>query len=271
MSEPFVSFLTDFGLDTAPATCRGVIWSICPNARINDLTHSSRQFAIRDGAVLLWSSLPYQPVGVHLVVVDPGVGTARRPVALQVERGDLLVGPDNGVLMPAARRLGGITAAHVLENRALFRDLVSDTFHGRDIFAPVAGHLAAGVPIGDVGSTIGPADLVQLDFPEAYIEDGTLVTSVLFVDRFGNCRLAGEASDLAGLTGTLEPGDAFEVAIGDRRERVTWHPTFGAVGPGELLLYEDADYAGLAIGRNLASAADELGLVNDVGVRIRPA
>jgi S-adenosylmethionine hydrolase len=271
MSQPFISFLTDFGLDTAPATCRGVIWSICPDARINDLTHSSRQFAIRDGAVLLWSSLPYQPIGVHLVVVDPGVGTARRPVALQVERGDVLVGPDNGVLLPAAERLGGITAAHMLENEALFRHPVSDTFHGRDIFAPVAAHLAKGVPITDVGSAIQPGELVQLTLPEARLEDGTLVTSVLFVDRFGNCRLAGESADVKALRGSLAPGDRFEVSIGDRNEPMPWQTTFGAVGAGELLLYDDADYAGLAIGRNLGSAAEELGLANDVDVRIRPA
>jgi S-adenosylmethionine hydrolase len=270
MSRPFISFLTDFGLDTAPATCRGVIWSICPEARINDLTHSSRQFAIRDGAVLLWSSLPYQPIGVHLVVVDPGVGTARRPVALGVGRGDLLVGPDNGVLLPAARRLGGITAAHVLDNAALFRHPVSDTFHGRDIFAPVAAHLAAGVPLADVGTAIEAADLVQLDLPKASIDDGTLVTSVLFVDRFGNSRVAGEASDLAALKGSLAPGDVFEVVIGDRSTRMPWQASFGAVGAGDLLLYDDADYAGLAIGRNLGSAAEELGLANDVGIRIRP-
>ena len=270
MSQPYISFLTDFGLDTAPATCRGVIWSICPEARINDLTHSSRQFAIRDGAVLLWSSLPYQPIGVHLVVVDPGVGTTRRPIALRVERGDLLVGPDNGVLLPAADRLGGIIDVHVLDNPALFRHPVSDTFHGRDIFAPVAAHLAAGVLLSDVGTAIEPSDLVQLDLPQASIDRGTLVTSVLFVDRFGNSRVAGEASDLAALRDSLAPGDVFEVTIGDRSTRMPWQTTFGAVGAGELLLYDDADYAGLAIGRNLGSAAEELGLANDVGIRIRP-
>ncbi len=165
MSEEFITFLTDFG-DTAPATCRGVIWSILPGARINDLSHETRAFAIRDGAFLLWSSLPYQPIGVHLAVVDPGVGTTRRAIALQVARGDRLVGPDNGLLMPAAERLGGVAAAHELTNRALWREPVSDTFHGRDLFAPVAAHLAGGTPIADVGPPIPVASLVPLAFPE---------------------------------------------------------------------------------------------------------
>ena len=270
MPEPFISFLTDFG-DTAPATCRGVIWSILPHARINDLTHASRKFGVRDAALLLWSSLPYQPIGVHLAVVDPGVGTERRPLALAVGRGDILVGPDNGLLMPAAERLGGITAAHVLDNRALWRETVSDTFHGRDVFAPVAAHLAGGMPIGEVGPAIDVSRLVQLVFPAAQSRDGGLDTSVVFVDSFGNCRLAGDPADLAALRGRLEPGDRFTVRLGARAMSVAWHPTFGAVATGEPLLYEDADYAGLAIGINQGSAAERLGLAHDTRIRIEPA
>jgi len=271
VAAPFISFLTDFGNDTAPATCRGVIWSILPEARINDLSHASRRFAIRDGAFLLWSSLPYQPVGVHLAVVDPGVGTARRPIALQAARGDRLVGPDNGLLIPAAERLGGIVAAHVLENRALWRDAVSHTFHGRDIFAPVAAHLAAGTPIGAVGPAIDPAELVRIGVPESAVRDGGLDTSVLFVDTFGNCRLAGQPQDLAALRGRLAAGDGFIVRIGQSAFEVTWQATFGAVAPGELLLYDDADMAGLAVGVSQGSAADQLGLAHDTPVRIEPA
>jgi len=271
VTRPHITFLTDFGNDTAPATCRGVIWSICPEARINDLTHTSRQFAIRDAAVLLWSTLPYQPIGVHLVVVDPGVGTHRRPVALRVGRGDLFVGPDNGVLRPAADRLGGIEEARLLENRALFRDDVSDTFHGRDIFAPVAAHLAAGVPLEEVGPTVDIAGLVGLEMPAATVDGDELSTSVLFVDQFGNCRVAGSSADLARLRGSLQTGDRFEVRIGEHFEEVPWASTFGAVKAGELLLYDDADYAGLAIGCNQGSAAERLGLVNDTPLRIRPA
>jgi S-adenosylmethionine hydrolase len=272
VTAPFISFLTDFG-DTAPATCRGVIWSILPEARINDLTHGSRAFGIRDGAFLLWSSLPYQPIGVHLAVVDPGVGTERRAIALEVARGDRLVGPDNGLLMPAAARLGGIVAAHALENRALWRDAdASHTFHGRDIFAPVAAHLARGTPIAEVGPPLDPSTLMPLEFPEPVVRDGILKTSVLFVDAFGNCRLAGQPSDLAALRGHLEPGDAFRVVIGPgERIVVPWQATFGAVAVGEPLLYEDADYAGLAIGVNQGSAAERLGLSHDSALTIEPA
>lgn len=271
MSTPYITFLTDFG-DTAPATCRGVIWSILPEARINDLTHGSRQFGIRDGAFLLWSSLPYQPVGVHLAVVDPGVGTERRPIALRTSRGDHLVGPDNGLLLPAAERLGGITDAHVLDNRELWRaDDVSSTFHGRDIFAPVAAHLAGGVPIGEAGTAIDPAGLVPLAFPEPRMSGSTLHTSVLFIDAFGNCRLAGQPADLAALRGGMEPGDTFTVRIGDERHTVPWQTTFGAVETGHLLLYDDADYAGLGIGVNQGSAAERLGLAHDTPIAIEPA
>lgn len=271
MSGPHISFLTDFGSDTAPATCRGVIWSICPSARINDLTHESRQFAIRDGAFLLWSSLPYQPIGVHLAVVDPGVGTARRPIAIEVARGDRLVGPDNGLLIPVAERLGGIVAAHTLENRALWRDSVSHTFHGRDIFAPVAAHLASGVAIADVGPSLDPAELVPLAFPNARVSDGGLESSVVFVDRFGNCRVAGQAADLAELRGRLEPGDRFRLRIRGEDTMIAWQTTFGSVAPGELLLYDDADMAGLGIGLNQGSAAERLKLANNTPVRIDPA
>ena len=270
MAGPYLSFLSDFGNDTAPAVCRGVIWSILPDARINDLTHSSRQFGIRDGAFLLWSSVPYLPVGVHLAVVDPGVGTTRRPIALQVARGDRLVGPDNGLLLPAAERLGGVVAAHALENRALWRTSVSHSFHGRDLFAPVAAHLAAGTPIEEVGPRIDPTELVRLGLPKAHLRDEGLDTSVLFVDAFGNCRLAGQPADLAALRDRLEPGDRFSVRIGSTVQEVPWQPTFAIVEPGAPLLYEDADYAGLAIGINQGSAAERLGLAHDTPVRIEP-
>jgi S-adenosylmethionine hydrolase len=271
VAGPFISFLTDFGEDTAPAVCRGVMWSIAPDATINDLTHASRAFAVRDAAFLLWSAVPYLPVGVHLAVVDPGVGTPRRPVALQSGRGDRFVGPDNGLLVPAAERVGGIVAAHVLENRDLWRETVSHTFHGRDLFAPVAAHLASGTPIDAVGPRLEPGELVRLAFPEPEPRDGGLDTSVLFIDAFGNCRVAGQPADLEALRGRLEPGDRFLIRVRETAFDVAWQPTFGAVQPGMPLLYDDADYAGLAIGINRGSAAERYGLDHDTPLRIEPA
>jgi S-adenosylmethionine hydrolase len=271
VAGPYISFLTDFGSDTAPAVCRGVIWSILPDARINDLTHASRQFAVRDAAFLLWSAIPYLPVGVHLAVVDPGVGTDRRPLAIESARGDRFVGPDNGLLVPAAERAGGIVAAHLLENRALWREGVSHTFHGRDIFAPVAAHLAAGTPIVEVGPAVDPRSVARLEFAEAHARDGGLDSSVLFVDTFGNCRLAGLPEDLAALRGgRLEPGDRFTVRAGSQSATVAWQTTFGMAARGALLLYEDADLAGLGIAVNQGSAAAVLDLANDVPIRIEP-
>jgi S-adenosylmethionine hydrolase len=272
MPGPLISFLTDFGAESAPAICRGVMWGIAQDARILDLTHNVRKFAVRDGAFLLSRMVGYLPVGVHLAVVDPGVGTARRPVALRTARGDLLVGPDNGLLLPAARVLGRVAAAHLITAADLFLPHVSSTFHGRDIFSPVAAHLANGVPLERVGPAIDPGELVDLRLPEPVVGDGLLETSVLFIDSFGNARLAGLPEDLArSAGGELIPGRSFRVtggSIGPDGIEVPWHATFGDVAAGDPLLYEDADYGGLGIAVNQASAADRFGLVIDTPVRI---
>ena len=268
---PFISFLSDFGSGSTPAVCRGVMWSIAPDARLLDITHDVRRFAIRDGAFLLSRAIGYLPVGVHLAVVDPGVGTARRPVVLRVARGDLLVGPDNGLLLPAARELGGVTAAWEITDRDLWLPRVSSTFHGRDLFSPVAAHLAVGVDPGLVGPTVDVASLVDLRLPEATARDGGLDTAVLMIDRFGNARLAGQPADLEAAAGPLSPGRLFRVTVGERQDTVPWHPTFGDVEPGAALLYDDADYAGLGLAVNQASAAERFGLDLDTPIRIEPA
>ena len=270
MSGPFISFLTDFGGHTAAAVCRGVIWTIAPDARILDLTHSVRQFAVGDGAFLLWSAAPFLPVGVHLAIVDPGVGTPRRPIALRTGRGDLMVGPDNGLLIPAAERLAGIVTARELTNRELMRVEVSRTFHGRDLFAPIAAHLANGVPLEEVGPPVDASGLIRLELPAPAVVDGRFETSVLFVDTFGNCRLAGGSDDLIALTGGAPAQSGYRLRIGTEEVRAPWVETFGEVEPGAPLLYEDADYAGLALGVNQGSAAERFGLDSGAAISIEP-
>src|SRR5918999_3179920 len=163
---PVIGFLTDFGLDGAAAACRGVMLSICPDAQIVDICHTVRKYAIRDGAFILRATLPYLPVGAHVGVVDPGVGTERRPIAVQAERGDVLVGPDNGLMLPAAETLGGVRQAHELTNREHWLPAVSSTFHGRDVFAPVAAHLAAGdIALADLGPQVAVETLARLPKP----------------------------------------------------------------------------------------------------------
>jgi S-adenosylmethionine hydrolase len=271
MAGPLISFLSDFGSGSTPAVCRGVMWSIAPDARLLDLTHDVRRYAIRDGAFLLSRAVGYLPVGVHVAVVDPGVGTARRPIVVRAARGDFLVGPDNGLLIPAARKLGGATSAWEIANRDLWLTHVSSTFHGRDLFSPVAAHLAGGVDPDLVGPAVDVDSLVDLRLPEATARAGVLDTTVLMIDRYGNVRLAGQPTDLAAAVGPLAPGLRLRVSVGERHESISWQTTFGEVEPGIPLLYEDADYAGLGIAVNQASAAEWLGLESDTHVRIEPA
>ncbi len=271
MAGPFISLLTDFGFETAPAVCRGVMLSICPDARISDLTHNVRKFAVRDGAFLLQSAVPYLPVGVHVAVVDPGVGTARDPIVIRAARGDLLVGPDNGLLVPAAERLGGISEVRASTNTDLFLERVSSTFHGRDIFSAVGAHLAAGVPFEEVGPVRDAGSIMRLGWPTADARDGGIATGVLFIDSFGNCRLAGSTADFVSALGPLEAGRRLRVRTDGADQTVIWAPSFGHVAQGEPLLYEDADYDGPGLAVNQGSAARRFGLALDASVRIDPA
>jgi S-adenosyl-L-methionine hydrolase (adenosine-forming) len=269
---PFVSLTTDFGLrDPSPAICRGVVASIAPEAIVVDISHEIAKFQVRDGALLLWCALPYMPIGAHVGVVDPGVGTERLPVALETARGDVLVGPDNGLLIPAADRLGGIVRAHALENSEYRLPVVTASFHGRDIFAPAAAHIALGVPIEVLGRELSVEDLEVLDWPEPEARPGELTTAVVYVDTFGNAKLAGDPEDLAQALGPLEFGDrlVLHVATDGRRGSASapWSQTFGRVGRGELLLFEDS-YGRLCLARNQGSAAEALELVEGTTVAI---
>jgi S-adenosylmethionine hydrolase len=273
MTGPFISFLTDFGPDGPAPICRGVMLSIAPDARIVDIGHSVRKYAIRDGAFLFWCALPYFPVGVAVGVVDPGVGTARRPIAIRTGRGDQLVGPDNGLLMPVAERLGGIAEARVLENRDYWLPTAtSSTFHGRDIFSPVGAHLAIGADFATLGSEVAGADLVQLRMPTATAHGDWLETGVSYIDSFGNCRLAGQPADLVAAIGPVEAGRMLAVEIEDVAGPVhaTWERTFGAVELGATILYEDS-FGTISFADNQGDVAGRLGITVDRSIRIREA
>jgi S-adenosylmethionine hydrolase len=269
--RPVIGFLSDFGLDGAAATCKGVMLTICRDAQIIDIAHSIRKYAIRDGAFLLRFALPYLPVGVHVAVVDPGVGTTRRAIALRTGRGDILIGPDNGLLLSPAEALGGAVEARELTNRDLWLPVTTSTFHGRDIFAPVAAHLAAGdAPFEAVGGSVELGSLIRLPEPSANASDGLIETVITYVDSFGNVRMAGGAEDLTSAFGALRDGTPLRVEFGPperRREESRFATTFGTVASGMSLVYVDS-LGNLAMADNQGSIATRLGIGHDRPVRI---
>jgi S-adenosylmethionine hydrolase len=263
-----VSLLTDYGHDEEfVGICHGVIRGIHPGAEIVDLTHGIARYDVRHGALVLRNALPYLPVGVHVAVVDPQVGTERRAVALATEDGRLLVGPDNGVLSLAWERCGGVSHAVDVTRSPHRLEPVSATFHGRDLFAPVAAHLAAGAELADAGDPLDPGGLVSLALPEPRREDETIVAHALLCDRFGNVSLDAGHDDLA--DSGLRLGGAVEVEVAGERRAATFAHTFADVEPGTLLVYEDA-YRTLALALNRGDAAAELGVRAGDEVRLRP-
>jgi S-adenosyl-L-methionine hydrolase (adenosine-forming) len=274
VEPPLITFLSDYGqLDEFVGVCHGVMLRRCPTARIIDLAHAIPRHDVRAGAAVLRAALPYMPAGVHLAVVDPGVGAtgsdARRAVALRAASEDrLLVGPDNGLLMPAAEMLGGPVQAVDIGNSPERLQPVSRSFHGRDIFAPVAAALAAGERLADVGDAIEVQDLHGLDLPSARLADGVLEAHVLRWDVFGNVILDARADQLAALGASL--GGLVTVTHTGRAHAARYASTFADVTPGELLIYEDAQQA-LALAVNLGSAAELLQAQRDGEVLLCPS
>ena len=263
-----VTLLTDYGReDDFVGVCHGVIRGIAPEAQIVDITHGIRRYAVRQGAIVLRNTLPYMPVGVHVGVVDPQVGTERRGVVLRCGDGRLLVGPDNGLLSLAWEACGGVELAVDVTRSPHRLEPVSATFHGRDVFAPVAARLAAGAELADAGEPVDPGTLATVDLPRPRVEDGTLVAHALVIDRFGNAGLNVGHAELAGTGLTL--GATVEVEVAGERYLATYAQTFADVRPGELIVYEDA-YRSLAVAINRGDAASTLALAPDAEVRLRP-
>ena len=265
-----ITFLSDYGLeDDFVGVCHAVMAGIAPDVRVIDLTHGIRRHDVRDGALALRRGLRFAPAGVHLAVVDPEVGGTRRAVAVRTAEEDrLLVGPDNGVLLPAAELFGGVVEAVEISSSPHRLRPVSATFHGRDLFSPVAANLAAGEPLAGAGEPIEPSELVGLGLPEARLEGDEIVAHAIAVDRFGNVALDATHDQLA-RTG-LRLGTEVVVESGGWRQSALYAHAFSDVGEGDLLLYEDA-YRSLALAVNRGSAAERLGLGRDAELRVRPA
>ncbi|HMS62761.1 MAG TPA: SAM-dependent chlorinase/fluorinase [Solirubrobacteraceae bacterium] len=265
MTRP-ITFLSDYGLaDDFVGVCHGVIARLAPQARVIDVTHGVARHDVRSGAIVLRRALPYCPPGIHLAVVDPEVGGERLAVAVRVAEQDrVLVGPDNGLLSLAVARFGGAVEAVDVGLSRHRLEPASATFHGRDIFAPVAAALSAGAPLAAAGEPVDPDDLVTLHMPLARAEADEIVAHAVSVDRFGNVMLDVEHEELA----------AFGLRLGRpmtvNGARCVYAKTFAEVQPGEPLVYEDA-YRTLALAVNRGSAAELLDLAIDDEVRIRPA
>jgi S-adenosylmethionine hydrolase len=262
-----VTFLSDYGLaDEFVGVVHAVIARLAPDARVIDLGHGIPRQDVLAGALTLERALPYAPPGVHLAVVDPEVGARRRAVALRAAADDrLLVGPDNGLLLPAAERFGGVVEAVEISSSPWRLEPVSATFHGRDLFAPVAARLARGDPLAEAGEPLDPAGLVRLERPAPRAEPGLLVAQVTGADAFGNVALAAAQDELT--AAGLRLGHPVAVRAGGRRLLGVVARTFADAAPRQMLVYEDAGGT-LAIAINGGDAAALLGVRSGDEVRL---
>jgi S-adenosylmethionine hydrolase len=268
VTSPVVTLLTDYGIQSEfPGVCHGVIRRICPDAAIVDISHGIARHDIRHGALVLRNALPYMPLGVHVAVVDPQVGTERRSVAIRCADGNVLVGPDNGLLSLAAAGAGGALEAVDISRSPHRLEPVSATFHGRDVFAPVAAAIAGGAPFAEAGEPLALDDLAVLELPRASHDGDDLVAHVLLIDVYGNVTLDARHEDLP--ASGLALGHALEVEAAGRTAQATFTTTFADVPSGGLLLYEDASRS-LALAVNRGDAAAVLELTPDDEVRLRP-
>ena len=261
-----IAFLTDYGYqDEFAGTCRLVIERLAPGSRVIDLTHGVSPGDVRRGALALEQSARVGPPAVYLAVVDPGVGTQRRAVAVATADGSFYVGPDNGVLALGIEAGGGALEAVDVSATALRLEPASATFHGRDVFAPVAAHLAAGRPLAAAGDLLDPAGLRSLELPAPVVDDEAARVHVLYADRFGNLVLDARAEDLEPLeisgsaspVSVVAPSGTFAAVTG-----ATFADAGGGGGPEALVLYPDSS-GRMAIAVNLGSAAELLDVSAD--------
>jgi S-adenosylmethionine hydrolase len=232
---PVISITTDFGTkDGFVGTMKGVIWSICPKAQIADISHEIPPQDVRAGAMALWRAYPFFPEGtIHLAVVDPGVGTSRRPIAFHFN-GHTFVGPDNGLFTPiyedTEKKGLGLKIIHTSNNKYNLQD-ISHTFHGRDIFAPVAAHLANGISLEDLGSLI--TDPVRISMSKPRRTSSGWQAHVTVIDVFGNC-----TTDLPATSLEEKPNVVINLNGNEVQGLVT---SYGQRKPGELIALVDSE------------------------------
>lgn len=265
MSLP-VSFLSDFGLeDEFVGVVHGVLAKLAPDSRVIDVGHGTQRGDLRSGALALTRAIQYLPEGVALVVVDPGVGTDRKALALETEWG-FFVGPDNGVLSPAVAMVGGATRMVSIENPETMIPSPGETFHGRDVFAPAAALLASGeAALEDLGPVLESDQVHPLMLPLPEISESTVTGEAWWVDHFGNVQTNIGPEELAGFG--LEPGVVVTVKVGATLHSIPWVNSYGDVQPGEDLLHVDS--AGLmAIAVREGRADESLNLAPGVAVTL---
>jgi S-adenosyl-L-methionine hydrolase (adenosine-forming) len=261
-----ISFLSDYGLeDEFVGVVHSVIRSINPEVAVIDITHAIAPHDVRAGGLALARSASYLCAGVVLAVVDPGVGTVRRAVAIEVGDGaSVLVGPDNGLFAAAVAMVGGATAAYELTNTDYHLPTAGATFAGRDIFAPVAAHLCAGVALSELGTAIDPHSLTPGVLPISRFEDATLVCEVLWVDRYGNVQLNLSPDDLAPF------GARLRITIKGRTRSAVRAATYADIRVGEVGVVIDS-YGLVSLCVDRGSAALELGADAGAQVLVDPA
>jgi len=266
--QAIICFTSDFGLgDTWVGVCHAVIFKACPQVRVVDLAHDIDAFDIRKAASVAASGAWQIPDAIHLVVVDPGVGGGRRDLIVVTRDGVLLVGPDNGVLLPATWRSGGAAEAYAIDPASLHARPPLATFHARDVLAPAAAALACGVEASALGDPVDPHTLVAAPFERCREEGGDLLAEVVDIDRFGSVRLTIAADEV--FARGLDRG-RIDVTLGGHQETLPFGSTFSDVGEGEAVaLIDSSGWLTLAV--RMGSAAERYGIDAGAPARVRPA
>ena len=247
MKKPLITLTSDFGVQSqGVGIMETVAFQINPNAKIINLMHGLPDFDLFYAARTM-ETINYLPIGFHVCVVDPGVGTKRKPVIIQTGRGDYLIGPDNGILIPATRFLNGIKKVVEITNEKYMRKPVSPVFHGRDIFTPAAAYLSKGIKMQEFGKEISPRQLAKAPYDEAIIKNNKIGAKVISINKFGSLHLNIMHKAWDKLNSNLKTN--IKLTLKNKKMEMPFMETFGQVGKGKPLVFKD-DYGRVEIALN---------------------